>query len=297
METNTMKFSFIIPAYNEEHYIAHCLDAITTAIGGPDRAMGKDADYEIIVVDNNSNDGTAAVVERYRHVILLHEPRRGANRARETGFEASHGDLVAFLDSDTEVVPGWIARVKEEFARDPKLVCVSGPFVFYDLPIVMRALTRTFDCLSLVVYFINRFILHITSAIMGGDAVVRSSALRKIGGHNVDLKFYGDDADLAKRLNKIGKVVFSFRFSLRSSGRRIAKEGVFTMGIRYTLNYFWITLFNRPFTMTSKEVRFADGQSGICKPESRAREFAIAAGASACFLLLAAAIAYFVKTW
>jgi len=292
-----MKLSFIIPAYNEEHYIAHCLDAITAAIGGPDRAVGKDADYEIIVVDNNSTDGTSAVVQRYRHVTLLHELRRGANRARETGFEASHGDLVAFLDSDTEVVPGWISLVEEEFMRDPELVCVSGPFVFYDLPVTMRVLTRTFDCLSWVVYFVNRFILRATSAIQGGGAVVRSSALRKIGGHNVDLKFYGDDADLAKRLNKIGKVVFSFRFSLRSSGRRIAKEGALTMGMRYTLNYFWITIFNRPFTTTSKEIRFPDGQSGICKPASRTREFFIAAGASACFFLLAAAIAYFAKTW
>ncbi len=292
-----MKFSFIIPAYNEEHYIAHCLDMITTAIGGPDYAIGKDADYEIIVVDNGSTDGTAAIVGRYHHIMLLREPRRGANRARETGFEASHGDLVAFLDSDTEVVPGWIARVEGEFALDPKLVCVSGPFIFYDLPIAMRILTRTFDCLSWLVYFVNRFILHTTSAIQGGDAVVRSSALRKIGGHNVDLKFYGDDADLAKRLNKIGKVVFSFRFSLRSSGRRIAKEGVFTMGMRYTLNYFWITIFNRPFTTTSTEVRFADGHSGICKPANKTTEFAIAAGAFVCFFLLAATIAYFIKTW
>jgi glycosyltransferase involved in cell wall biosynthesis len=294
-----MRLSFVIPAYNEEHYIARCLDAITTAIGGPERAQGKDADYEIIVVDNNSTDGTAAVAGRYHYVTLLHEPRPGANRARETGFEASHGDLVAFLDSDTEVVPGWIARVQGEFALDPKLVCVSGPFVFYDLPVAMRILTRTFDCLSWAVYFVNRFILHVTSAIQGGGAVVRSSALRAIGGHNTDLKFYGDDADLAKRLNKVGKVVFSFRFSLRSSGRRIAKEGVLTMGMRYTLNYFWITLFNRPFTTVSAEVRFPDGASGIAKtPHHDKRvEFVIILGAVVCFCLLGATIAYFVKTW
>ena len=292
-----MRLSFVIPAYNEEHYIAHCLDAITAAIGGPDRAQGKDADYEIIVVDNNSTDGTAAVVGRYHYVTLLREPRRGANHARETGFEASHSELVAFLDSDTEVIPSWIARVQGEFALDPKLVCVSGPFIFYDLPAAMRILTRTFDCLSWVVYFVNRFILRTTSAIQGGGAVVRASALRKIGGHNVDLKFYGDDADLAKRLNKIGKVVFSFRFSLRSSGRRIAKEGVFTMGVRYTLNYFWITLFNRPFTTMSIEVRFPDGHSGIAKPNHKTKDFFIETGAVVCLLLLLATIAYFAKTW
>jgi hypothetical protein len=148
-----------------------------------------------------------------------------------------------------------------------------------------------------MLYFTVRLIFRISSMIQGGTEVVRAEALRKIGGHNVDLKFYGDDADLARRLSKIGKVVFSFRFAVRSSGRRLAEEGVFTMGVRYTLNYFWTTFLHRPFTTTSKEVRFPDGGSGICKPTNKGREFAISAGAIACFLLLAATIAYFVKTW
>ena len=123
------KISFVIPAYNEESYIRHCLDAIIKEIGGREG-------YEIIVVDNNSSDGTCEIVERdYPGVTLIHEPRRGANRAREAGFVASKGDLVAFLDADTELTQGWIDRAERAFAKDPNLVCLSGPFIYYDLPI------------------------------------------------------------------------------------------------------------------------------------------------------------------
>ena len=61
-----MKISFIIPAYNEEHYVGPCLDAIFKAIGNR-------TDTEIIVVDNNSNDGTEAVAKRYPGVTVVRE--------------------------------------------------------------------------------------------------------------------------------------------------------------------------------------------------------------------------------
>jgi hypothetical protein len=124
---------------------------------------------------------------------------------------------------------------------------------------------------------VNNFIIRNTSVIQGGTEIVRRDALQKIGGHNVALTFYGDDADLARRLSKVGEVRFSFDFAIRSSGRRLAKEGTFTMGWRYAMNYFWITLFNKPFTMTSTEVRFEDKQTTY-KPEHRTKEWAIALG-------------------
>lgn len=298
-----MKISFIIPAYNEVGYINLCLDALIREIDtqeARERSNGNagDRDYEIIVVDNNSNDDTCDTVTQYsaKHpfISLIHEPRRGANRARETGFEASHGDLIAFLDADTEILPDWLPRVEKEFADNKELVCVSGPFIYYDLPIMVRALVKIFYGISYLVYLFNTVIVRNTSVIQGGTEVVRRNALKAIGGHNVDLTFYGDDADLALRLSKVGKVVFSFRFSMRSSGRRLAKEGAFTMGLRYGLNYFWVTLFNKPFTITSKEVRLNNKskKDSIYHPENRRREWVIAAFVLLIFLTLACAIGW-----
>ena len=266
------KISFVIPAYNEEDYIKHCLDAIIKEIGGREG-------YEIIVADNNSTDKTCEIVARdYPDVVkLIHEPRRGANRAREAGFVASTGALVAFLDADTELIPGWTLRTERAFSKDPNLVCISGPFIYYDLSVGIRMMVKIFYGITYVVYLMNKFIFRNTSFIQGGTEIVRRDALQKIGGHDVNLTFYGDDADLARRLSKVGEVRFSFAFAMRSSGRRLAKEGTFTMGWRYAMNYFWITFFNKPFTMTSTEVRFAD-QKTMYKLENRKKEWAIALG-------------------
>jgi glycosyltransferase involved in cell wall biosynthesis len=285
MTTNPTKISFIIPAYNEEGYIRHCLDAIIKEIAGRDG-------YEVIVADNNSTDKTCDIIAReYPTVTLIHEPRRGANSAREAGFVASKGDLVAFLDSDTELGRGWIDRAERAFARDPKLVCLSGPFIYYDLPLAARALVQFFYAGTYITYLVNNFILRDTSMIQGGTEIVRRDALQKIGGHNVNLTFYGDDADLARRLSRVGKVRWSHAFSMRSSGRRLAKEGTFTMGLRYTMNYFWITLFNKPFTTTSTEVRFADGRP-MYKPENHRKEWAIALGVIIAIFAIIGAIIY-----
>jgi glycosyltransferase involved in cell wall biosynthesis len=290
-DTITMRTSFIIPAYNEENYIGGCLDAILRAT----RTVGyRDGDYEIIVVDNHSTDDTDAIVTRHPGVILIHEARRGANRARETGFESSHGDFVAFLDADTMISAEWLERAEKEFAHNRGLVCVSGPFIFYDLPLAVRILIKIFDGISYVVYFINSSLLHKTSVIMGGAAMIRHDALQKIGGHNVNLKFYGDDADLAMRLNKIGKVKFSSRFSVQSSGRRLAKEGAFTMGLRYGLNYFWVTLLGKPFTTTAKEIRLEDQDDSIYHPENHTREWVIATFVFFLFLALLLGVAQLV---
>ena len=281
-----MNISFVIPAYNEEHYIGSCIDAILAEIAGR-------KGFEIVVVDNNSTDRTVEIVSRYSNVTLIHEKRKGANSARQTGFGASKGDLVAFIDADTQMPRGWVARAEKEFAKHPDLVCLSGPFIYYDLPKSIRALVKAFYVISYGVYFMNNFILRKTSVVQGGNEIVRRSALEKIGGHNVNLTFYGDDADLAKRLRKVGEVKFSFRFPIRSSGRRLAREGTFTMGLRYGLNYFWVMLFNKPFTMTAKEIRLADNERTY-EPENKSKEWMIAVGVAVTTIVVTGGMAYFI---
>jgi glycosyltransferase involved in cell wall biosynthesis len=273
-----MKISFVIPAYNEEAYIPLCLDALI-------KEIGTRTDCEIIVVDNNSVDKTREVAEGYKQVKVISESRKGANSAREAGFLISTGELVAFLDADTEVTPGWIARAEREFNHDKNLVCLSGPFIYYDLPPGIQALVKLFYGISYLVYIVNNFILRNTSVIQGGSEIVRRDALEKAGGHNVSLTFYGDDADLAQRLSRVGKVKFSFGFPIRSSGRRLAKEGTFTMGLRYTLNYFWITFFHKPFTTTSRIIRSKESTMPY-DPENKTKEWALAALVIVVVLLL-----------
>jgi cellulose synthase/poly-beta-1,6-N-acetylglucosamine synthase-like glycosyltransferase len=81
-------------------------------------------DREILVVDNGSSDGTAAVI-RAHPVTYLYEPERGVSNARNRGIAAATGEIVAFLDGDCLVVPEWMTEIARPF-QYPAVGCVGG---------------------------------------------------------------------------------------------------------------------------------------------------------------------------
>jgi GT2 family glycosyltransferase len=105
----------------------------------------------------------------------------------------------------------------------------------------------------------------------GGNFVVRRSALDRIGGFNPDFSFYGEDTELACRLNKVGGVRFTFALRSSSSGRRLIAEGIFRVFWVYTLNYVWATYFRRPFTRNWRDFRNTGGGQLVAQPQ-RAEE-------------------------
>ncbi len=244
-----MKISFVIPAYNEEARIGACLESVVKALA----TGGYDA--EVIVVNNASTDSTAMRAAAFPGVRVIHEPMKGLVRARSAGFLASTGDLIANIDADTILTEGWLDTVDREFARDSKLVALSGPFVYFDMPAVARALVRVFYLAGLLIHLLSQHVLHVGAMIQGGNFVARRSALEAIGGYDTSIAFYGEDTDIARRLSKVGRVKWTFRLPIKSSGRRLLEEGVFRTGLRYTLNFFWVTLSGRPWTTTSTDIR------------------------------------------
>jgi len=283
-----MRISFVIPAYNEENYIGDCLDSILN------ETRGSPYDTEIIVVDNASTDRTAEIARKYSEVTVVDEKEKGLVRARRAGYLASTGDLIANIDSDTRLIPGWLGKVMAAFEKDPKLVALSGPFIYYDAPWSVRAITRFFYYWGYFFYLVNRYIFRVGSMVQGGNFVLRRTALETIGGYDTSLNFYGEDSDIARRINRVGKVKFTFKLPVYSSGRRLAKEGTLTIGLRYMMNYFWIMFFKRPFTEDSKDFRLTNKSGVIHGYESgnKAKEMAIAAGAVIIFLGIVGTLAF-----
>ncbi len=243
-----MKVSFVIPAFNEEKYIGKCLDSITPLLNS------KSIDCEVIVVNNASTDKTRDVVLQYP-VTLVDEPQKGLARARQAGFMVAKGDLIANVDADTVLTSEWIKTVLETFDSNRDLVALSGPQIFYDVPKSVNYWAFIFYGISWFTHLANRFFWHTGSVLQGGNFVVRRSALEKIGGFNPQFTFYGEDADVARRLNKVGEVQFTFKLPIYASGRRVMKEGKFTMAGRYFVNYVWTNLFKKPFTTKSEDIR------------------------------------------
>lgn len=98
--------SIIIPVYNTEKYLTRCLDSI----------LAQDfTDYELILVDDGSTDASGAVCDRYAashsHIRCLHQPNSGHTCARQNGVRASHGEYIAFVDSDDWVDSEMYSRM------------------------------------------------------------------------------------------------------------------------------------------------------------------------------------------
>ncbi len=240
--SDAVTVSFVVPAYNEEKHLARSLAAIISET----KRSGCAA--EVIVVNNASTDATGEVAASFPEVIVVDEPVKGLVQARRAGYLRASGDLIANVDADTIVTEGWLARVLSEFERRPRLVALSGPYIYYDVPRRTRAAVRAFYVMGYGFYVLNRFVLRSGSLLQGGNFVVRRTALEQIGGYNPSFSFYGEDTDLARRLNAVGGVKFTFGLPALSSGRRLVEEGVLRIGLRYSMNFVWATYRHRPFT-------------------------------------------------
>ena len=251
--------SFVVPAYNEEALIGSCLAAISAEI----ERTGCPA--EIIVVDNGSSDGTRRVALAVPGIKVIDEPQRGLVQARQAGCRAAKGKYIANIDADTILVEGWLQRALAEFATAPELIALSGPYIYYDLPAWARLVAAGFFRGVYVVHWLSR-VIGAGSVMQGGNFIVSRSGLERIGGFNPDFRFHGEDAELARRLAKLGKLKFTFALQALSSGRRLAGEGVFRVLLRYSANYLWTHLFQRPFSTDWLDFRHPAGLSAVGRP-------------------------------
>lgn len=111
-------FSVIVPTYNREAIIGRCIDSCLAQTYG---------DFELVVVDDCSEDGTVEALKRYddpRLRVVVHDCNRGINPSRQTGAENAKGDWVVVIDSDWELMPGALSRLHEIIAGLPEEIGV-----------------------------------------------------------------------------------------------------------------------------------------------------------------------------
>lgn len=100
-------FSIVIPAFNRAREIGRALDSCIHQ---------EFSDFEIVVVDDHSTDGTVEVIGRHADVrirLVCHDSNRGVCPARNTGVLNASGEWIVFLDSDDELLPGALRMLYE----------------------------------------------------------------------------------------------------------------------------------------------------------------------------------------
>lgn len=207
-----LTLSIVIPAYNEEHHLKACLEAIIAQTEKPD---------EVIVVDNNSNDATAEIARSYKFVRLLHEPRQGVVFARDCGFNAVKSDLIGRIDADTILPPDWIARVKEFYAdKKAEQQALTGRAYFYNvrMPYFQGWMQGH------IAFRFNRLLLghHI---LFGSNMAMPRGLWQEVKNkvcHDLDVH---EDLDLGIHLDRLGyKIIYDDNLRVGVKMRRVRSE-------------------------------------------------------------------------
>jgi len=238
-----MKLSLIIPAYNEEKYIGACLEHALK------NSKGKFS--EIIVIDNASTDKTAEVAGKFGGVRVIRENEKGLTKARQRGFRESTGDILAYIDADTKMPENWINILEKTFRENPETVCLSGPYIYYDSSKLQQFLVKWLYWYLLAIpssYFTGYMVI-------GGNFVIRRETLEKMSGFDTNIKFYGEDTDIARRAKEFGKIKFNPKFHMLTSNRRLKSQGLFSTGYTYVLNFLSEVFLHKPVTEDYKDIR------------------------------------------
>ena len=205
-----MRVSVVIPAYNEEDYIARTLESV--------KNLKKDKfELEVLIVDGGSTDRTAVIASQ-KGARVIREPHKGIGFARQHGLMHATGDIVCYTDADTVVPSDWLLKYLKLF-EDSGVVCAystyrvtDGKFPYFQTTNYMQPMMVSFYY-KLGIYFAG-----------GQNIATRRDAAIDAGGFDEKLEQM-EDADFVKRMSTVGKVAFIEDNVVYSSGRR-SHEGI-----------------------------------------------------------------------
>jgi len=109
----------VVPTAGRAAYLEVTLDSL--------RRQRTGTAHEILVIDDGATDATPEVAERFGARLIRHGERRNLNVGRNTGVREARADLVAFLDDDVFVPPGWLDALVDGAARHPDAEAFGGP--------------------------------------------------------------------------------------------------------------------------------------------------------------------------
>lgn len=220
-----MKVSIVIVSYNTKDFLKKCLGSIVES---------DFKDYEVIVVDNQSQDGTFEEFKNYklkglnRFVFIKNSKNFGFSKANNIGVKESKGEYILFLNPDTEISSNTLSTVinfmdkhRDVGASTCKLVlpnkklddaCHRGFPTPWNALCFFSGLEKLFPKSRLFsgyhVGWKDYSKPHEIDAGAGAFLIVRREAGEKISWWDEDFFFYGEDLDLCMRLKKNGWKVF-----------------------------------------------------------------------------------------
>lgn len=230
--------SVIIPAWNEEEYIALTLDALN-------RQTFPRSNVEIIVVDNASTDHTSRLARIYGADKVVYEPNKGTNFARQRGIDESTADIIAFLDADCVPPPEWLEKIFTKLKeKKHRCAAIAGSYIFHVNPTDSLFLAQEIYRWIVVPAVSTLFgrVLGRGGVVIGGNFASFRENFKKINGIDTSFTFFGDDASIARKFGEIGYVEFDPLLYVFTSTRRFEREGLIRTNWEYTKNFLKVMM-------------------------------------------------------
>lgn len=224
--------SVVIPAFNEEEKIGHCLASLTR--------QKTRRPFEVIVVDNQSTDDTTRVARGFGdelNLTVAHESLKSRGAARRTGFALASGDMIFSTDADTVVPSDWIETLAAALERNGGTVAVTGPSAITDCTRFTNITHNIFTLISKRVFriFFGYYCL------CGYNFAISRKAYEEAGGFDRRTDAH-DDIDLTYRVSRVGRICYVPVAAVTVSGRRF-RQGFLRGFIAYPKTFvekYWL---------------------------------------------------------
>ncbi len=185
--------SVVVPTCNRADYLEVTLASLAAQEPG--------LAYEEIVVDDGSTDATAELVARGAATYLRHERSRGPNAARNTGIAAATAPLIALIDDDVRVPPGWAAAMVAGAERNGWAEAIGGPIrASLEGPAPNSCGRESAPITTLDLGPDDRE----TDFVWSANMAVRRAAIERIGAFDEQIPIYGDEEEWLIRLHANG---------------------------------------------------------------------------------------------
>src|SRR3989338_2440860 len=230
MKLSKPLISVIIPALNEENNISDCHSSLTS--------QKTTIPYEIILVDNNSEDNTFKIAKSFS-VKAVKETKRGRSYARQMGAMTAKGKYLAFTEADCEVPKDWIQAIYDFYNQNPQIIGFSGSYTFKNSSFIMQKMAPFNLALSSMLYKL----VTGNHTFRGTNFTVQKKYLLQAGGFN-HLAVPFDDVELGLRAGKLGTIKFNPEIKVLTSDRRIKKR-LFTFFLEFIRAYSRIFIFKQ----------------------------------------------------
>lgn len=214
--------SVVVPVYNGEDVLADCLESLVAQ-------EEPEGGYEVLVVDNNSTDGTCRLVQRYPVHYVSETHRQTSYAARNAGVRAARGDVIAFTDADCVASRDWLRNGIAYFDND-RIGCVAGEIEAGTPRTKVERLLAERKWLSQQQTLNHPFLPYAVTA----NAFYRREVFQQVGLFDEDL-LSGGDADFGWRMLRHTKFELTYgrgalvrhrhRSDLRSLFRQSQKWG------------------------------------------------------------------------